>query len=131
MFTFVEEGSDADAGFVLSNITGSATLGTDDLTITQFSGAGAVTAGNGLSKSGNTVSLNVDNTTIEINSDTARLKGVSALPEGTLLYGANGGSSFASLSIGTYDSTNSVGQILQVGANGTIAWNNNIDGGTF
>lgn len=131
MFTFVEEGSDADAGFVLSNITGSATLGTDDLTITQFSGAGAVTAGNGLAKSGNTVSLNVDDTTIEINSDTARLKGVSALPEGTLLYGANGGSSFASLSIGTYDSTNSVGQILQVGANGTIAWNNNIDGGTF
>ena len=131
MFTFVEEGSDADAGFVLSNITGSATIGTSDITMTQFSGAGSVTAGNGLGKSGNTLSLNVDDTTIEINSDTARLKGVSALPEGTILYGANGGSSFASLSIGTYDSTNSVGQILQVGANGTIAWSNNIDGGTF
>ena len=131
MFTFVEEGSDADAGFVLSNITGSATIGTDDITMTQFSGAGSVTAGNGLGKSGNTLSLNVDDTTIEINSDTARLKGVTALPEGTILYGANGGSSFASLSIGTYDSTNSVGQILQVGANGTIAWSNNIDGGTF
>ena len=131
MFTFVEEGSDADAGFVLSNITGSATIGTDNITMTQFSGAGSVTAGSGLAKSGNTLSLNVDDTTIEINSDTARLKGVSALPEGTILYGANGGSSFASLSIGTYDSTNSVGQILQVGANGTIAWSNNIDGGTF
>ena len=131
MFTFVEEGSDADAGFVLSNITGSATIGTSDITMTQFSGAGSVTAGSGLAKSGNTLSLNVDDTTIEINSDTARLKGVSALPEGTILYGANGGSSFASLSIGTYDSTNSVGQILQVGANGTIAWSNNIDGGTF
>ena len=132
MFTFVEEGSDADAGFVLSNITGSATLGTDDLTITQFSGAGSVTAGSGLSKSGNTLSTNVDDVSIEVHSnDNLRLKGVSALPEGTLLYGANGGSSFASLSIGTYDSTNSVGQILQVGADGTIAWNNNIDGGTF
>jgi len=132
MFTFVEEGSDADAGFVLSNITGSATLGTDDLTITQFSGAGSVTAGSGLSKSGNTLSANVDDVSIEVHSnDNLRLKGVSALPEGTLLYGANGGSSFASLSIGTYDSTNSVGQILQVGANGTIAWNSNIDGGTF
>ena len=131
MFTFVEEGSNADAGFVLSNITGSATIGTDNITMTQFSGAGSVTAGNGLAKSGNTLSLNVDDTTIEINSDTARLKGVTALPEGTILYGANGGSSFASLSIGTYDSTNSVGQILQVGANGTIAWSNNIDGGTF
>jgi len=131
MFTFVEEGSNADAGFVLSNITGSATLGTDDLTYTQFSGAGSVTAGTGLAKSGNTLSLNVDDTTIEINSDTARLKGVTSLPEGTILYGANGGSSFASLSIGTYDSSNSVGQVLQVGANGTIAWSNNIDGGTF
>ena len=131
MFTFVEEGSDADAGFVLSNITGSASIGTDSLTLTQFSGAGSVTAGNGLSKSGNTLAVNVDDVTIELNSDTARLKGVSALPEGVLLYGANGGSSFASLSIGTYDSTNSVGQVLQVGANGTIAWSNNIDGGTF
>ncbi len=37
MFTFVEEGSDADAGFVLSNITGSATIGTSNITMTQFS----------------------------------------------------------------------------------------------
>ena len=131
LFTFVEEGTNADAGFVLSNITGSATIGTDNLTFTQFSGAGSVTAGNGLAKSGNTLSVNVDDTTIEINSDTLRLKGVGSLPEGAILYGANGGSSFASLSIGTYDSTNSVGQVLQVGANGTITWTNTLDGGTF
>jgi len=131
-FTFIEEGSvNADAGFVLSNVTGSATLGTTGLGFTQFSGAGSVTAGDGLGKSGNTLSVNVDDTTIEIASDTLRLKGVSALPEGVLLYGANTGGSFASLSIGTYDSTNAVGQILQVGANGTIAWSNSIDGGTF
>ncbi len=132
MFTFVEEGSAADAGFVLSNVTGSATIGTTTLTMTQFSGAGSVTAGNGLSKSGNTLSVNVDDASIEVHSnDNLRLKGVSAVPEGVLLYGANGGSSFASLSIGTYDSTNSVGQMLQVGANGTIAWTNTLDGGTF
>ena len=131
MFTFVEEGSDADAGFVLSNITGSATIGTDDITMTQFSGAGSVTAGTGLAKSGNTLSVNVDDASLEINSDTLRMKGVTSVPEGVILYGANGGGSFASLSIGTYDSTNSVGQVLQVGANGTLAWSNNIDGGTF
>ncbi len=132
MFTFVEEGSAADAGFVLSNVTGSATIGTTALVMTQFSGAGSVTAGDGLSKSGNTLSVNVDDTSIEVHSnDNLRLKGVSAVPEGVLLYGANGGSSFASLSIGTYDSTNSVGQMLQVGANGTIAWTNTLDGGTF
>ena len=117
---------------VLSNITGSATIGTDNLTLTQFSGAGSVTAGNGLAKSGNTLSVNVDDVSIEVHSnDNLRLKGVSSLPEGTLLYGANGGSSFASLSIGTYDSTHSVGQVLQVGANGTIVWTNTLDGGTF
>jgi len=132
MFTFVEEGSAADAGFVLSNVTGSATIGTTALVMTQFSGAGSVTAGDGLSKSGNTLSVNVDDASIEVHSnDNLRLKGVSAVPEGVLLYGANGGNSFASLSIGTYDSTNSVGQVLQVGANGTIAWTNTLDGGTF
>jgi hypothetical protein len=132
VFCFVEEGTvSADAGFVLSNVTGSATLGTTGLGFTQFSGAGSVTAGVGLGKTGNTLSVNVDDASIEINSDTLRLKGVTSVPEGVLLYGANTGGSFASLSIGTYDSTNSVGQILQVGANGTIAWSNNIDGGTF
>ena len=29
------------------------------------------------------------------------------------------------------DSTNSVGQVLQVGNNGTITWTNTLDGGTF
>ena len=132
VFCFVEEGTvSADAGFVLSNVTGSATIGTTALGFTQFSGAGSVTAGAGLAKTGNTLSVNVDDASIEINSDTLRLKGVTSVPEGVLLYGANTGGSFASLSIGTYDSTNSVGQVLQVGANGTIAWSNNIDGGTF
>ena len=132
VFCFVEEGTvSADAGYVLSNVTGSATIGTTGLGFTQFSGAGSVTAGSGLGKTGNTLSVNVDDASIEINSDTLRLKGVTSVPEGVLLYGANTGGSFASLSIGTYDSTNSVGQVLQVGANGTIAWSNNIDGGTF
>lgn len=131
LFCFVEEGTAADNGFVLTNITGSASLGSDGLTFTQFSGAGQVTAGAGLGKSGNTLSVNVDDTTIEINSDTLRLKGLGSLSEGDLIFGANGGSSFTSLSIGTYDASNSVGQVLQVGANGTVTWTNTLDGGTF
>jgi hypothetical protein len=133
LFTFVEEGStNADAGFVLSNVTGSATLGTDGLTFTQFSGAGQVVAGVGLAKSGNTISVNVDDTSIEINSDTLQIKGLdNAIVEGQLIYGANTGGSFTTLNIGSYDSTNSVGQMLQVGANGTVAWSNTLDGGTF
>src|SRR5262249_39106680 len=42
--------------FVLTT-TGTITVGTTALTFTQFSGAGEITAGTGLSKSGNTLSL--------------------------------------------------------------------------
>jgi len=59
-FTFVEQGTvNADNGFVCTSNKGSAVVGTNDLTIAQFSGAGQITAGNGLDKSGNTLSLDL------------------------------------------------------------------------
>ena len=59
LFTFVESGSvNADAGFSLTT-DGSITVGTTALTFTQFSGAGSVSAGDGLSKSGNTLSADL------------------------------------------------------------------------
>ena len=133
MFTFVEAGSaNADNAYVLTSVTGTATLGTSALTFTQFSGAGQVTAGNGLTKTGNTLALGVDDKTIEISSDAARIKGITATANGDILYGANGANGgYAKLSIGSYDSTNSVGQLLQVGASSTVAWSNTLDGGTF
>ena len=133
MFTFVEAGSaNADNAYVLTSVTGTATLGTSALTFTQFSGAGQITAGNGLTKSGNTLALGVDDKTIEISSDAARIKGITATANGDILYGANGANGgYAKLSIGSYDSTNSVGQLLQVGASSTVAWSNTLDGGTF
>jgi hypothetical protein len=75
MYVFVEEGtSNADAGFVLSTVN-PIVLGTTELVFTQFSGAGQLTAGTGLSKSGNTVNVNVDGTTIEVNgSDNIAIK---------------------------------------------------------
>ena len=58
-FTFVEMGTtNADAGFVLTT-DGTITVGTTDLAFTQFSGAGSVSAGDGLSKSGNTLSADL------------------------------------------------------------------------
>jgi len=133
LFTFVEAGSsNADNAYVLTSITGTATMGSDALTFTQFSGAGQVTAGSGLAKSGNTLSVNVDNTSLEIVSDTLQIKGLdNAISEGDLIFGANTGGQFTTLAIGTYDSTNTVGQVLQVGANGTVTWSNTLDGGTF
>ena len=59
-FTFVEQGTvNADNGFVCTSNKGSAVVGTNNLTIAQFSGAGQVTAGDGLDKSGNTLSVDL------------------------------------------------------------------------
>lgn len=56
MFVFVEDGSaNANAGFVLTT-TGAITLGTTGLSFVQYSGAGQISAGDGISKSGNTLS---------------------------------------------------------------------------
>jgi hypothetical protein len=74
-FCFVEEGTaHADAGFVMS-ANGPITLDTSDIVWTQFSGAGQVEAGEGLSKSGNTLSVNVAAAGgIEIDTDALKLK---------------------------------------------------------
>jgi hypothetical protein len=57
MFTFVEQGTaHADSGWVLTT-DNPITLGTTDLAFTQFSGAGQIEAGAGLTKTGNTLDV--------------------------------------------------------------------------
>lgn len=57
MFCFVEEGTaNADSGWVLTN-DGTVTLGTTALTFAQFSGAGQLVAGAGLTKTGNQIDV--------------------------------------------------------------------------
>jgi len=75
LFFFVEEGSShADSGWVLTS-DNPLTVDTDDLVFTQFSGAGQVTAGDGLSKAGNVINVNVATSGgIEIVSDELQLK---------------------------------------------------------
>ena len=54
-FTFVEEGTEnADSGWVVTS-NGAITVGTDAIAFAQFSGAGQITAGTGLTKTGNTI----------------------------------------------------------------------------
>jgi len=61
-FTFVEQGTQANQGYVAN---GSGVVGTAAYTFSQFSGAGQITAGIGLNKSGNTISI--DNTVATLN----------------------------------------------------------------
>jgi phage-related tail fiber protein len=81
MFTFVEEGTaNADSGWVLTT-DGTITLGTTSIAFAQFSGAGQITAGAGLTKTGNTLDVGTASTgRIVVNADSIDLAttGVSA-----------------------------------------------------
>ena len=57
-FVFIEEGTvNANSGFVVSTAN-PITIGSDDIEFSQFSGAGQITAGAGMTKSGNTLDVN-------------------------------------------------------------------------
>jgi hypothetical protein len=69
MFTFVAEGTtNADSGWVLTT-NDTVTLGTTALTFAQFSGAGQITAGDGLTKTGNTINAVGTADRISVSSD--------------------------------------------------------------
>jgi hypothetical protein len=68
-FFFVEEGTtQADNGYVVSN-DGAITIGTTAITFSQFSGAGQITAGAGLTKTGNTLDVVGTTNRITVNTD--------------------------------------------------------------
>jgi len=73
-FVFVEEGTaNADNGYVFTH-NGTPTLGSDDITVAQFSGAGQISAGDAITKTGNTLDVAVDDTTIEVSGDALQVK---------------------------------------------------------
>ena len=70
---FVEQGSTAaDTAYVQT--TDALTLGTSNIVFAQFSSAGEIVAGTGLSKSGNTLSASVDDTFIEVEAGALTVK---------------------------------------------------------
>ena len=73
-FVFVEEGTaNGDNGYVFTH-TGAPTFGTTALDVTQFSGAGQITAGAALTKTANQLDVAVDDSSVEINADALRVK---------------------------------------------------------
>jgi len=68
-FCFVQEGTvNADNGFVVTT-NGAITIGTTGIDYVQFSGAGQVVAGDGLTKTGNTLNAVGTNNRISISAD--------------------------------------------------------------
>ena len=73
-FVFVESGtSNGGNGFVFTHV-GQPTLGTTELPVSQFSGAGQIDAGDAIVKAGNRLDVNTDNSSIEVNADALRVK---------------------------------------------------------
>lgn len=81
-FTFIEQGTvNAESGWVCSN-SSPALVGVASLAFTQFSGAGEIIAGNGLAKSGNTLSV--------VAADASIVSNGSGVSVGTISDGQHG-----------------------------------------
>ena len=89
-FVFVEKGTvNGNNGFVCT--TDVAVVGTNALTFTQFSGAGQVIAGDGIQKSGNTLSLDLKaNSGVVISSTELAIDLSASAIAGTLAIGDGG-----------------------------------------
>ena len=157
-FVFIEEGTDADAGYVMTN-NDTITIDVSDITWTQFSGAGAITAGAGMSKTGNTLDVLVaESGGLEIAADEIQIANAGVLTDmiapnavslatqvdGVLPVG-NGGTGRASITADAlvYGNgsnaltmlapvTATAGQILSADATtGAPVWTTTIDGGSY
>ena len=153
-FTFTEEGTaNADNGYVLST-NGAIVLGTTSINFEQFSGAGQISAGNGLTKSGNTIDAVGTADKISVSADAITIASTyigqtSITTLGTIATGTWNGSVIGEVYGGTGQSSYTTGDILHasgsntlaklaLGGNGKILQSNgtnvtygDIDGGTY
>jgi hypothetical protein len=153
LFTFVEEGTvNVDSGWVVTT-NGTITLDTTALTFAQFSGAGQITAGAALTKTGNTLDVVVDNSSIEVTTDKLNVKAggiTNAMLAGSIdiaskvtgvLSVVNGGTGASSLTANRLMMANGTGALTVLGAGtaGQVMISNgagapafaDIDGGVF
>ncbi len=109
-FVFVEQGTlGGDNGYVFTH-TGLPTFGTTTLDVSQFSGAGQVVAGDALSKSGNRLDVEVDNSSMEVNADQLRVKALGIT--NSMLAGSIDGAKIENFTFS--DETSSLGSV-QIG----------------
>ena len=117
-FFFVEEGTaNAENGYVATH-NGSPTFGTTLITFEQFSGAGQITAGDGLTKTGNTINV-VGGTTIDADANTIHVNSSGTANQILLSSGTVGTeATFGALPLNSADAVTGT---LPVGKGGTGA----------
>ena len=134
-FTFVEQGStNADIGFVCTTNKGSASVGSDSLAFSTFSSSGNVTAGNGLDKSGNELSVDlkangglvIESTEVAVDLAASSITGTLAISDGgTGATSASAARTALGLAIGTnvqaYDADLDNLSGMQSGASAALA----------
>ena len=160
MFTFVEEGTaNADSGWVLST-NGTITVGTTSLAFAQFSGAGQIAAGDGMTKTGNTLNVVGTADRITVAADAVDIASTYAgqntiVTVGTLTTGAlgtgftavgvpQGGTGLTSAAKGSVLVANDANTLsaldgggtadkllLYTASSDTISWVSELDGGSF
>ena len=134
VFVFVEQGTvNGDHGYVITTDT-AIVIGETDIAWTQFSGTGQIVAGNGITKSGNTLSVHagdgitVDVTGVSISNTYAGQTSIDTVGtitqgtwEGSVIETAYGGTG-ADLSAAT------VGNYVTVGTGGVLTTSSTVDG---
>jgi len=144
MFTFVEEGTvNADSGWVLST-NNPIVVGSTSLTFAQFSGAGQITAGAGLTKTGNTLDVVGTSNRILVNADSVDIAstyvGQTSITtlgpittgtwNGTTIAVANGGTGATTLT-GLVKGNGTSAFTAAVDGTDYLSPNATIDGGSF
>ena len=134
-FSFVEQGStNADIGFVCTSNKGSAVVGTNNLAFSTFSSSGNVTAGDGLDKSGNELSVDlkangglvIESTELAVDLAASSITGTLAIGDGgTGATSASAARTALGLAIGTnvqaYDADLDNLSACQSGASAALA----------
>lgn len=120
-FTFVEEGTDnGDAGYVVSS-NGTINVGVDAMNWVQFSGTGQITAGDGMSKLGNTLNVNDDDVTIYVDGNDDLAVKSSATAGQVLLSQGSGTAAWGALDLADDDAVTGALPIEHGGTNSTTA----------
>jgi len=125
-FTFVEQGTvNADSGWVCTT-DGSVTIGTTNVDFAQFSGAGQITAGAGLTKTGNTIDVVGTANRILVNADSIDIASTyvgqaSITTLGTITTGVWNGTAVGTVYGGTGLTSYATGDLIYASGANTLA----------